>query len=121
MKITFKTYPDKAEYQSELVINSEKDWSETMYFTFYVPHGEQEEKLYLGRHMADVHFRRKPCEVVKVFNFHKWDSKTLKDALGLELLPVAFNTSVEELLQQSLDARESEPDGFTLKLKDAKK
>jgi len=117
MQISFETYPDKKEYQSLLVINPEARWHETLYFTFYTPWGEDEERLYAGRAMADFHFKSKPCVCLLAFDFHRWDTETIEQALGLELPPVAFETPVGELLQRALQERERNPDGFSIKLK----
>ncbi len=121
MQITFKKHSDKSDYESVLVINAGSRWKETMYLTFYTPHGEEDEKLYVGRYMSDVHFRRKPCEAVWVFDFHRWDSKTIEQAMELELLPVSFGKPVKELLESALQERENSPDGFDLKVKDTAK
>ena len=117
MQIRFETFPEKKEYQSLLVINDDARWEETLYFTFYTPWGEGAENLYAGRAMADVHFKSKPCQCVLAFDFHRWDNRTVKRAMELELAPVAFDRPLGELLERSLEAREESPDGFSIKIK----
>jgi hypothetical protein len=117
MQISFETYPDKKEYQSLLVINPDARWRETLYFTFYTPWGEKQEKLFAGRAMSDFHFKNKPCVCVLAFDFHRWDRDLLDQALALELPPVAFETPLEGLLRRALEEREKNPDGFQVKVK----
>lgn len=117
MQIRYEKYPDKKEYQSLLVINESQRWKETLYFTFYTPYGGEEERLYAGRAMSDYHFKNKPAVCLLAFDFHKWDEDTIARALELELPPTAFEKPVRELLQISLKERDSQPDGFALRLK----
>jgi hypothetical protein len=117
MQISFETFPEKKEYQSLLVINPNSRWQETLYFTFYTPFGEQREALFAGRAMSGVHFKNKPCVCVLAFDFHRWDDDTLKQALALELPPVAFESPLEELLRRALDERGKNPEGFRAKIK----
>lgn len=117
MRISYQTFPDKKEYQSLLILNQDSQWKESLYFTFYVPWGEENEKLYAGRYMSDVHNKGKDCECVLAFDFHRWDQDTLKNALGMEKPPVAFEKPLDELLELALDKRESMPDGFAIKVK----
>jgi len=117
MHITFESFSEKTEYQSLLVINAEDKWKETLYFTFFTPWGEQDERLYAGRYMADVHHKKKPCKCVYVFDFHRWNSETLKSALQLELPPTAFDERLQEILERSLEERERAGDSFKFKMK----
>lgn len=117
MQINFETYPDKQEYQSLLVINSDSRWRETLYFTFYTPFGEKQEKLFAGRAMSDFHFKNKPCICVLAFDFHRWDDEMIEQALALELPSLAFETPLSDLLQKSLEERERKPEGFAIKIK----
>ena len=117
MRISFETFPEKSEYQSLLVVNPDARWRETLYFTFYTPWGEEGERLYAGRAMADFHFKNKPCECLLAFDFHRWDSATLAKLAELELPQVAFEKPVAELLEQALEERDKNPEGFSIKLK----
>lgn len=117
MQISYQTFPDKPEYQSLLVINDQERWNETLYFTFYHPWGEEQERLFAGRSMSGFHFKKKPCTCVFAFDFHRWDAATLDRALALELPPVDFATPLKELLEKALSQREGQPEGFTFKIK----
>ncbi|HUX07330.1 MAG TPA: hypothetical protein VMX35_08460 [Acidobacteriota bacterium] len=117
MQISFETCPDKQDYQSLLVINTDARWRESLYFSFYTPFGEKQEKLFAGRAMSDLHFKNKPCVCVLAFDFHRWDEEMIEQALALELPPVAFETPLAELLQKSLEERVRNPEGFAIKIK----
>jgi hypothetical protein len=117
MQISFETFDNNPDYKSLLVINSDKMWSETAYFTFYKPWGGDEEKLYAGRYMADVHHKNKPCECVVVFDFHRWDAETIKSAMQLDVPPTDFSKNLQELLETALDKRSSTDDTFKMKVK----
>lgn len=120
MKVTYQTFPDKEEYQSLLIVNAAAQWKETLYFTFYTPWGEEEQRLYSGRYMSDVHFKNKKCECVLAFDFHNWDAATLDAALGQDIPPLGFDHELRDVLQQALEARERTPDGFTFSLRPVK-
>lgn len=120
MQITFETFEDKPEYQSLLIIGAENKWKETLYFTFFTPWGENEEKLYAGRYMADVHFKNKPCECVFVFDFHRWSEETVKAAMQMEFPTTAFQSNLEELLQKALQERDGNSASFSVKVKEKK-
>jgi len=112
MLIRYESCPDRAEYQSLLVLNDKARWRETLYFNFFTPWGEEEERLFAGRAMSDVHFKDKPCLCVLVFDFHRWDAATVERALELELPAVAFERPLGELLKRALEEREANPEGF---------
>lgn len=117
MRISYQTFSEKAEYQSLLVINEEARWRETLYFTFYTPWDAEEEQLYAGRYMADVHLKSKDCQCVVAFDFHRWTKKTIDEAISRELPPTAFKKPLRELLDKALAERERTPDGFSIKVK----
>ena len=113
MLIRYESCPDRAEYQSLLILNEEARWRETLYFTYTTPWGEDEERLFAGRAMADAHLKDKPCLCVLVFDFHRWDAATIERALKLELPPVAFERPIGDLLKRALEEREANPEGFS--------
>jgi hypothetical protein len=117
MYISYKKIPDNDRYESLLLLNSREQWKESLYFTYYTPYNQDDERLFAGRHMSDVHNKQKECVCVLAFDFHRWDEKTIDDALALELPPVAFGERLKELFEKALKQRDSQPDGFTLKVK----
>lgn len=121
MQVTYQNLSDNEVYGSLLIINTSERWNESLYFTFYTPQGEKGKSLYAGRYQSGVHFKHKECESVQVFDFHKWDHKTLDEALSLTLPPIAEGRDLREILAEALEKRDSDPDGFTFKLKKLKK
>jgi hypothetical protein len=121
MQVTYQNFPENNVYGSLLVVNSSQRWKESLYFTFYTPYGEKEETLYAGRYMADVHFKNKDCQSIQIFDFHKWDRETLEKALTLTLPPVSGGQDIKEILEEALEQKEANPDGFVFKLKKQKR
>ena len=117
MKVSFTKYTENEDYQSQLICNSDFEWDETLYFTFYTPAGESEEKLYAGRYQSNEHRKNKSCKCVRVFDFHRWDEKMLRTALELDLPELEFEKPLAELLQEALDQLAANPDGFEFKAK----
>ena len=117
MQISYQKFADNDRYESLLVLNSKEQWKETLYFTYYTPYGQDEGRLFAGRHVSDVHNNKKECVCVLAFDFHRWDEKTIDNALALELPPVAFGDRLKELFEKALQQRDSQPDGFSIKVK----
>ena len=115
MLIRYESCPDRAEYQSLLVLNDKARWRETLYFNSFTPWGEEEERLFAGRAMSDAHVKDKPSLCVLVFDFHRWDAATVERALELEQPAVAFERPLGDLLKRALEEREANPEGFVFK------